>query len=77
GRLSSSGEITEYKLPKPGAFPSFITRGADGALWFTQNQSGSIGRITADGDISEYPLPQEQSGPVGITAGPDGALWFT
>ncbi len=65
-----------FPIPGEFAFPTAITAGPDGALWFIVGDSGSIGRITTAGVITEYPVagsPQE----LGITAGPDGALWFT
>jgi len=77
GRISTSGVVTEYPLKTLGAGPFAITKGPDGALWFTENQAGQIGRITTDGRITEYALPNQKSGPEGIVSGPDGALWFT
>jgi streptogramin lyase len=53
-----------------------ITRGPDGALWFTNYLGSSIGRISVDGTVSSYTDPHIRY-PVGITTGPDGALWFT
>jgi hypothetical protein len=69
--------ITEYPTPTPGvnSQPIGITRGPDGALWFTE--FGKIGRITTAGVITEFTIPTTDSSPEGITAGPDGALWFT
>jgi virginiamycin B lyase len=60
-----------------------LAMGSDGALWFTEDNLGSvadtqnaIGRLTASGRYSQWLLPPG-SGPTRITAGPDGALWFT
>ena len=55
--------------------PTLMTRGPDGAVWFTQFQSGKIGRITTNGLITEAFIAR--SLPYGITTGPDGAIWFT
>jgi virginiamycin B lyase len=77
GRITTSGEITEYFLPTRHSYPSEITAGPDGALWFTETAGNKIGRITTSGAITEYPVPTAYSFPSGITAGPDGALWFT
>jgi len=57
------------------ASPSSIVAGADGALWFTEESSDSIGRITTGGTITQYPTPGLQ--PSSIARGPDGAIWFT
>ena len=51
-------------------------QGPDGALWFTDNGSVTIGRVTTGGTFTEYALPIN-SEPGGIAPGPDGALWFT
>ena len=72
---ASSQTITEFELPHPNSLPGKIVAGPDGALWFLENGSSSIGRITTQGEIAEFP-----SGGgflQGIAAGPDGALWFT
>jgi virginiamycin B lyase len=84
GRISSTGQIKEYRLS-----PSYrcdlhqaeIAVGPDGALWFVEDGYGSykaaIGRITVEGTLSEFPLPHSTGSPLSITAGPDGNLWFT
>lgn len=67
--------ITEFVLATPASRPSAITRGPDGALWFTE-AAGRIGRVTIDGEVTEFPI---KGGGIlhAITTGPDGALWFT
>jgi virginiamycin B lyase len=57
------------------AGPQGITRGPDGALWFTNTEGHSIGRITTTGTITDFTGPAI-SDPTAITVGPDGALWF-
>jgi virginiamycin B lyase len=85
--------IAEYPVKPTGiAFPYGIAAGSDGAMWFTECQSGAnkIGRIptnasspnptntaTPTPQITEFPLPTSGANPAGITSGPDGALWFT
>ncbi len=61
----------------PGAGATGITSGPDGALWFTESNSGMIGRIDTSGNVTEFPVLTANSDPTGITSGPDGALWFT
>jgi virginiamycin B lyase len=82
GKLSPDGTVTEYGGHL--ALPSGITRGPDGAMWFTEGgiwagstatYSGRIGRIAADGTITEY--GSNLSNPTQIAVGPDGNLWFT
>lgn len=57
GRLTTSGEMTEFELPNSDSFPSFIVPGPNGALWFTQNRGNSVGRIATEGDVTELPIP--------------------
>jgi len=37
--------------------------GADGALWFTEQNVNRIGRITTAGVITEFPVPSFDSRP--------------
>ena len=70
---TSSVHVTIY----PGiSSPDGITVGSDGALWFTNLRSDSIGRMTTSGVNVNYSGPGINY-PVSITAGPDGSLWFT
>ncbi len=90
GRITPTGEITEF--PLPGIWlppvPGAIAAGPDGNLWFTEvavvdtGAVGRIGRITTAGGITEFPVTATNpSGSAvalsGIAAGPDGNLWFT
>ena len=53
-----------------------MTAGPNGALWFTNYGSNTIGEITTTGTVSNFTDPSI-SKPIDITTGPDGALWFT
>lgn len=76
GRVTTSGQVTEFDLPNPDASPSEIAAGPDGNLWFTEWRGGRVGRITPSGEVTEFPLGAG-TGSDGIVAGPDGALWMT
>lgn len=90
GRLTTSGDLSEYLLPTPLGHHSGagdIVVGADGNLWFTwvtldpaqplATASHSVGRITPSGTITEFPVSAGGGWPPGgIAAGPDGNLWF-
>jgi virginiamycin B lyase len=76
GRITPSGVITEFSVPKPNSLPGAITAGRDGNLWFTEDQGQRIGRISPTGSITEFSLLAGDL-PTEITAGPDGNLWFT
>ena len=85
-RLDSTGNLTSYPLTNPTCCtgPSGITVGSDGALWFTQTETGQIGRITTAGVITEFASPcnvvvnglynSNLQGP--LVSGSDGNLWF-
>ncbi|HVC07299.1 MAG TPA: hypothetical protein VND98_06940 [Solirubrobacterales bacterium] len=76
GRITPSGEITEFplKLPPPrrDTQPSGVAAGPSGDVWFME--FGVIGRITPAGQITEFP---SSAGKGTIAAGPEGNLWFT
>lgn len=76
GRITTAGVITEYPAISPVG-PDQITRGPDGAMWFTTNDGEQIGRITTTGAVTLFSLPQPLLGYLGITLGPDGALWVS
>lgn len=51
-----------------------ITKGSDGALWFTEYYHG-FGRITTTGAITRYPVYSSSPGLSQIVAGPNNTLW--
>jgi streptogramin lyase len=78
---AAAGAIDEYPV-SPGLNPGGITAGPDGALWFLEEGTSTIGRITTAGAVTHHhPVPTGPASLVSaldqITAGPDGALWFT
>jgi virginiamycin B lyase len=75
----------EYPVPTANSYPTSISAGPDGALWFTEFLGEKIGRICPTtsvpscpdvGVMTEYSVPGH-TGIEGITTGPDGVLWFT
>ena len=51
--------------------PLGITRGPDGALWFTSFDTGAVGRITTAGRIRRFKYPNANvRGPQGSRPGP-------
>ncbi len=73
-RISRNGTVKPFRLPHKESDPRDITRGTDGAMWFTEYFGDRIGRITSSGKITEFRLGVQPFG--GITAGPEGDLWF-
>jgi streptogramin lyase len=59
-------------------FPTGITVGPDGRIWFTERspQANKLGRVNDDGTITEFSLPTAASEPLEITT-LNGSLWFT
>ncbi|MHB8490669.1 MAG: virginiamycin B lyase family protein [Solirubrobacteraceae bacterium] len=80
GRLTSTGEQSEYPLGSGVVSASAITTGPEGDLWFAEATSSGearIGRITiASHEVKEYSLPNGVS-PTTFAEGPEGDLWFT
>ncbi len=77
GKISLTGEATQYAVPTPNANAFDIVAGPDGNLWFTEMSANQIGRITPQGVITEFPVPTPDSQPAAICVGPDGNIWFT
>ncbi len=71
GRLTEFGPLAEH------SFPSDITAGPDGNLWFMEEGTSKVVKMTPSGTMTEYALPKG-SGGWGITPGPakENALWF-
>lgn len=81
GRISPTGEFTEYVAGKHLDGVRSMATDPVGNLWFTatyrfhKKSHQAIGRITTLGDLTQFRLPR-RSRPEGITAGPDGNMWF-
>jgi virginiamycin B lyase len=70
--------VVEYQIPRAQAFPHDPAVGADGIVWYTDQQNSFIGRLDpATGKITDYPTPTPASGPHGIVVAPDGGVWYT
>lgn len=76
GRITPSGVVTLYPLPKADENPVGIAAGPDGNMWFGDNFLGTVDKITSGGAISEYPLAFSE-GANSIVGGPDGNIWLT
>jgi virginiamycin B lyase len=69
-------QISEFPLAD-GALPFGIALGPDGALWFTERGTDSIGRIAPDGTLGPWTTLTPGADPTAIASGPDGGVWFT
>jgi streptogramin lyase len=71
-----SGRFHLYGGIKEGGFPTAITAGPDGDLWFLMELDNQVMRFSPEtGLFTVFTIPSYS--PQGITAGPDGNLWFT
>jgi virginiamycin B lyase len=83
-RIDQQGHVSPFTVPPPTSTPELvgpydIAATTDGALWFTDPRTRSIGKITgSDGTplIVEHRV-RHGSVPRSIAAGPDGSLWVT
>jgi virginiamycin B lyase len=78
GRITTSGDITEYPVLGSFEFPYAIASGPDSALWYLSGEK--VGRMTTSGLVTaEVRIPLGGGGVFStyIAAGPDGAMWFT
>jgi virginiamycin B lyase len=72
-RISHDGGVRRFGLRR-GADPVAITRGPDGAYWFSEFNGKRVGRITSGGRVREFKIHDQ---PTAIAAGSDGAVWVT
>jgi virginiamycin B lyase len=78
GRVSPSGEVTEYPLPERPESElgiASIIAARDGFLYVTETGAGRIGRMSTSGQFEDFPLPTAGSLPRSIVEAPDGKLW--
>lgn len=69
-------EVQEYPVP-PGSHPHDVAPAPDGTIWYTAQQTGTLGRLDPEtGELHEVPLGQG-SAPHGVIIGPDDAAWVT
>lgn len=86
GRITLTGEITEFETGSGVGALNPIVVGSDGNLWFTEAAyswahnillvtASRIGRITPEGVVNSW--PSDLAIPHSIAAGPDGEVWYT
>lgn len=77
GRITVTGQITEYAANRGYDELGYITPGADGTLWFSSMWDGTycyLGQMTMSG---EFPTFSPLCGyPTALTSGPDGSIWI-
>ncbi len=86
---SAPASITEYPIPTTASFPTAITMGSDGNLWFLESYGNKVGRISPNSVITEFLIPSaadvtpcggctmvSSSFPSSLINGKNGNLWF-
>jgi streptogramin lyase len=85
GRITPSGDVTEFELSAAIGNPYGIGAGPDGNIWVTtdagRGQQDSIVKISPSGAITSFQAGMRTgggfgTGPESIAAGSDGNLWF-
>lgn len=83
GRISpTTGQFTEYALPKGDIFPQHMAPGSDGNVWWNgvyhtgrYTFVAVVSNITPAGVVTDYRLPKAPAGGFFQTLGPDGRQW--
>lgn len=78
GRLTPSGEITEWAVPTAAAELEEIGLDGSGNLWFAEQGANKIGRLNPrENTITEFTSPTANSRPAGILVASDNTVWFS
>ncbi|HYJ60074.1 MAG TPA: hypothetical protein VE032_01250 [Actinomycetota bacterium] len=75
GVIGAGDVVTSYPLLEADSAPTAIGAGPDGAVWFTEPGTNSLGRVTTDGSMTDT-FVGDGSNPSGVAAGSDGNLWY-
>ncbi|GEM_PF-2076394 len=85
GRITVSGQASEYPLPLDGSVPAAIISGPGDKMWFSDAGRSAIGAFSPKdpSKVSEYhvfglraPTADKTSAPGDLTVGADGNIWF-
>ncbi len=75
---ASGSCITEFPVAAPFGNLADLTSGPDGALWFIDFSSNSVGRLSTAGQVTnQYAISTPGANAQRIRTGPDGSLWLT
>jgi virginiamycin B lyase len=76
GRITPTGEITEFRVEGCQCFLNDIVQGPGGVLYYTTNNQG-LGRITTDGEVLPEVVPGNFSALGGGIARHGDDIWYT
>jgi virginiamycin B lyase len=68
--------FVEYRMPSPMDIPAAVAVAPDGAVWFTIENSDSIG-LFRDGQIVKFPKGKPNVEPIGLAVDAGGFAWYT
>jgi virginiamycin B lyase len=68
--------FVEYRMPSPSDIPTAVAVAPDGAVWFTIENSDSIG-VFRDGKIAKFPKGKQNVEPLGLAVDSSGVAWYT
>ena len=70
--------VKEGDVPTPNSHPHDPALAPDGALWYTGQESNTLGRLDpVTGKVREFQLKTPDSGPHCLVADRAGHIWFT
>jgi virginiamycin B lyase len=76
GRITPTGEITEFRVEGCQCFLNDIVQGPGGVLYYTTNNQG-LGRITTEGEVLPEVVPGNFSALGGGVAAHGDDVWYT
>jgi streptogramin lyase len=76
GRITPSGEITEFRVENCQCFLNDIVQGPNSILYFTHNNQG-LGRITTSGEVLPTVEPGNSNALGGGVAAKGNRVWYT
>jgi virginiamycin B lyase len=74
-RIAPDGTAKTFDLPRPGAVPTDVAVGPDGAVWFLEFRANRVGRYK-DEQFFELEVGTDNAGLSGIAVAPGGDVWF-
>jgi hypothetical protein len=64
GRVGYGGKVKMFSKGLPAdSYPDRLTRGPEGAMWFTEMTREALGRIEADGHVTQVPWGRSRPNP--------------
>ena len=79
GRVSSTGQVTEFPVPPGISVGSATACDGAGNLWYSEDlpsgNNSSLHRVTLTGQFDTFPLGAPRGIPY-LTSGPAGSVWF-